>query len=796
MMAVSWISSLVMLLGLGGALPWGMPPAPENPALAAVAPEQCLVYGTWAGTDKPSSASSNQTEQLLAEPEVQKAAAQLEQAITRGLRQAAAQAPPEVAPALNDLAQWWPKLLSHPGAFFVSDLELRAGAPDVRAALVIHLGEDAEAFAKVLVRHQERLLPNGVEKIARDGKTGYRIQLGPQAPPIFWGVHEGYLGIAIGEGVLEDLHARLKGEPPAWLTQAREQVPMPRRATFVYYNVAALKPILLAAVHEPKVPQVLEALGLDNVTALIATSGLDEQGFVSKCLVALDGEPQGIVGLLPAKPLTAGDLSPLPRDALVAAAARVDAAQVWDTVSEIVEKLDPRAFERFQREVQQSERVTGVELRAGLLEPLGDVWRIYLSPSQNGFLPTGVALVADVDDAPRLRESLQKLREVFLRASDSRNGPKIGRLEFAGQAIEYLQVSRPGFPLTPAWCVTDKQLVVGLFPQTIKNYLSAPEGGETLAAVPEVAVLVQKNGEVEKFLYVDTRTLFDFVYPLVPIYAQLAAGPLHAQGIELDVSAIPSAAAIRKHLFPTVLAVGRTPAGIAFTSRQPLPGSSVGAAAPIGVALALPAVQAARSAARRAQSMNNLKQIVLALHNYHDVYQHFPPQYSTDAEGKPLLSWRVHILPFLEQQALYRQFKLDEPWDSPNNKRLAETVLAVYTSPGSHAAPGRTNYLGVSGPQGVFNGEKPTVIMDITDGTSNTIAVVEASDTLAVPWSKPDDFVPDAVDPAAGLGGLWPGGFLAAMCDGSVRMFNMTVDKNTLKALFTKNGGEVFDFPE
>ncbi|MBM4090163.1 MAG: DUF1559 domain-containing protein, partial [Planctomycetes bacterium] len=99
------------------------------------------------------------------------------------------------------------------------------------------------------------------------------------------------------------------------------------------------------------------------------------------------------------------------------------------------------------------------------------------------------------------------------------------------------------------------------------------------------------------------------------------------------------------------------------------------------VALLLPAVQSAREAARRTSSSNNLKQIALAMHNYHDVYKKFPPRASLDANGKPLLSWRVHILPFVEEVALYEQFKLDEPWDSPHNSQLIDKMPRVYQNP-------------------------------------------------------------------------------------------------------------------
>src|SRR4051794_3818491 len=96
------------------------------------------------------------------------------------------------------------------------------------------------------------------------------------------------------------------------------------------------------------------------------------------------------------------------------------------------------------------------------------------------------------------------------------------------------------------------------------------------------------------------------------------------------------------------------------------------------IALLVPAVQAAREAARRSQCVNNLKQIGLAMHNYNSAYDVFPPAVITDPDGKPLLSWRVLLLPFLDEQALYEQFKLDEPWDSPNNKPLLSRMPKVF----------------------------------------------------------------------------------------------------------------------
>ncbi len=201
------------------------------------------------------------------------------------------------------------------------------------------------------------------------------------------------------------------------------------------------------------------------------------------------------------------------------------------------------------------------------------------------------------------------------------------------------------------------------------------------------------------------------------------------------------------------------------------------------------------------QSTNNLKQIALAMHNFHDVYKGFPAAYNVDKNGKPLLSWRVHILPFIEESALYESFHFDEPWDSPHNRTLIARMPAVYRSPNSAADPGKTVYLGIAGKQAVFvapagdQKDKPhptgTGMQHIRDGTSNTIMTVEAADPAAVIWTKPDDFDSDQENPLRSLVGMRPGGIIVGFCDGSVRFISATIDANTLKALFTKNGGEV-----
>jgi len=213
------------------------------------------------------------------------------------------------------------------------------------------------------------------------------------------------------------------------------------------------------------------------------------------------------------------------------------------------------------------------------------------------------------------------------------------------------------------------------------------------------------------------------------------------------------------------------------------------------VALLLPAVQAAREAARRAQSTNNLKQIGLAMHMYHDANGRFPARANFDESGKPLLGWRVHILPYIEQQALYKQFHLDEPWDSEHNKKLIPLMPSVYRNPSSKAEPNKATYLVPVGEGTIFGAQGGSALKNITDGSASTIMALEVNDEAAVIWTKPEDWQYDPDRPLAGLGKAHPGGFLALFADGSVRFLAGSIDLDVLRKLLTMADGKPVVIP-
>jgi type II secretory pathway pseudopilin PulG len=213
------------------------------------------------------------------------------------------------------------------------------------------------------------------------------------------------------------------------------------------------------------------------------------------------------------------------------------------------------------------------------------------------------------------------------------------------------------------------------------------------------------------------------------------------------------------------------------------------------VALLLPAVQAAREAARRTQSMNNLRMIGLALYEYEDRHRAYPPAVVTDANGKPLYSGRILLLPYLEQQALFDLFDKTQPWDSPANLAISQTALKVFVDPSCpNSQPGKNNYEFITGAGAMFEQGRRITPAHISDGTSNTIAMIEARSTGGS-WAAPSGV--DIGQLSAGPPqGSHPGGNIVLMADGRATFLSQTDAQQTLSALATRNGGETVTLPQ
>lgn len=205
-------------------------------------------------------------------------------------------------------------------------------------------------------------------------------------------------------------------------------------------------------------------------------------------------------------------------------------------------------------------------------------------------------------------------------------------------------------------------------------------------------------------------------------------------------------------------------------------------------------VRQSREAARRTQCINNLKQIGLALHSYHDKHGSFPPAYTVDAQGNRLHSWRTLILPFMDEQKLYESIDLTKPWDHPANAIARQTALPshVRKCPSARNVNARcTTYLAVSAPNGIFYGSTPRRMGDVRDGSSNTLLIVEVIGEDAVEWMEPKDLAESAFRKQ-----FWcrqsnhTGAIHVLLVDGTVHSLSLDMSSDKIVGLLSIADGE------
>lgn len=845
MVGIAFTEILLVAALLGSSplsLPLSLPPLPEDPVLSQIAPEECLWYLSWNGVAKADPKSPNHTEQLIAEEEVQRFLGEIEARLRDALRKGAPQNP-QGAELANQASKLIAAFVKRPMAVYIESVTITPQGPGVRGGLVLSGGDQADEIRAAIEQIESTLLTGrggavptggGTPGKANDpqaaGKSKWRkLPTPPGAPEVEYGWQEKYLIVGFGAGSADEIAARFTGATPNWLANIKKQLKVERPAMLHFLNLQQIRVMAQSALAVQGI-NVFGPLGLNNVMHYASVSGLEGEGSISRTQIATKSKPSGILALMGDKPLQASDLARIPKDATIAAAARIDADRVFNEIQSTVAKIDRRAGEEMRRELAEMEKHLGLSISGDILKSLGDVWTLSSAPSEGGILITGLTLTVSVKDRAKLVAVHDKL-VASARSADAaarqglppgarRRGVEIADFDFHGQKIFFANFIGEEVPFAPAWCITDSELIVAPFPQMIKARLSRGSASGSLADVPDVAKALRSSTPPTGIVYQDTATIFRTVYPFVHMLASFACGELQREGIDIDVSLLPSAAAIEKHLRVGVTMIHSANDGVYLTSTDSLPIATAALPMALGPAMfftmarsrvvhvKMEEARAIRDVARatehvaavvnpaaaaRQQSVNNLRMIGLALHNFHETHKRLPRADGFNANGRAGLSWRVQILPFLEEDTLFREFRQDEPWDSEHNKKLIEKMPAVFKVPGSKKqADFKTNYVTVRGKDTMFPAGGSTRIRDVKDGLSKTAMVVEADDDHAVIWTKPDDFEPNDEDPIAGLVGLRDASVLACFGDGSTHVLPKTLPKETIRALFTRNGGETF----
>ncbi|MFQ5730642.1 MAG: DUF1559 domain-containing protein [Planctomycetaceae bacterium] len=715
-----------------------------------------------------------------------------------------------------------------------------AGPPKPWVILVLHEGADLEAGLGGIVRKfsKERLVWE-TRTVSGRMVTRANIPVPPGAPfkpEVGWWKEGGHLVIAGGVDAVDSAIAVATGRDanittnPLWKKYRGGKTDF-AVSTVAWIDTGSLRtmfgrmPVPSPGREKPStVNDFLKAAGLANLNAIVSRSGYRGKATWSETRVEAPGPRTGLLSLLANKPMTVHELPPLPAHASNFYAASVDFSKSYTAILDVVRKIaklgPPGAGDQVEGALDQLPAIIGFDPKTDLLDAFGNVMCVYDDAAQGPF-GFGSGLLVQVKDAKKLRKMLNRGLEV---AADKVPGGqfKVLRTKKHGRELVTAEIAGGVFHL--CYVVTDDWFCLAAYPQTVESFLlrldkKLPVWKPSLAHREGLKQLPEKFTAIS---ITDPKRLYRLVVGLAPVIYSFAKIGLKQAGVGLDdfpvaLSDLPPAEMVTHPLFPNISVTTVDREGVRCLSRSSLPGifgADTVTVSAVAVALLLPAVQQAREAARRSASKNNLKQIALALHNYHDTYGQFP--YGTSQKNKKLkpnerLSWQATILPFIEQNPLYRKLDFKKGWEEEPNEDLMKPI-PTYENPGVVSRKtdfGATHYVGMAGlgknsltttkidkKVGIFGYNRRTRIRDITDGTSNTIMTAEASKNYGA-WGAGGSATVRAwtkkpyINGPDGIGGPWSGGFHVGLADGSVRFISNKIDPSILEKLATMAGGEV-----
>ncbi len=784
--------------------------AQENRSIVQYVPETCIAFTSWDYSHQPSADSSNHTERLLAEPDVKEFGSYLKSGIEKLIMRGIEEMPPGKARLARQIApQILESITSNRGMAFVQEFQPPGPqGPGVFEGAIILQTKDPASSSSMAATIAKLIAAEGAEvKPITDGSTHadlYEFQIPGPEVAITIGSLEDKVFVGTNKAIKAVLNRINQGTKPKWYTDlsSHQQLNVVQSRSWV--DLASLRAKLVES--EPRAAEFLDAFGFNNLQSLESCVGLDNDGTSNRILLNFDGQPTGLFALFGDQGISESEVSHLPSDSWFAVALSVDPIKVLHFVEETMERFDPHEAERMDEGFREFGRAAGIDFRRDLIESIGSTWTLH-NGSADGFL-TGMTLTASVRDRDRLQKGIEGVIDLFHRETGrDHRAPKIARHRFGNFNGWSIRFQGAPVPVEPSWCVTDDKLIVTLYPSNLST-LARPLSFEPLIDSAKFNSFQQPvSGGTDSTLiglgHNDTRRQFEMLYPWLQIgltAAQSSANKMPREVGELVEQffsgfKLPPSRAIAAHLQPTTVLLRKTSASLEMETRQTIPMIDATALTPIAVAMLLPAVEQVRQAAKRTNSSNNLRQMALAAHNHEATFGRLPAGWTTSKDGKktPLLSWRVQLLPFLEENVLYDQFRHDEPWDSEHNIKLLEQMPEIFKSPTSNTEPGFTVYRNVGGTRGIIraltdegNASRPASLGEVIDGTSCTIMILEAGDHHAVPWTKPDPGIDPDVEDLLNLFGGKPGGNFA-MGDGSVHFRPEHVDKEIIWRLMIMN---------
>ena len=785
----------------GQYLAW--PPGDRDQGVFNCAPEKCVVYVSWESTGEYD-LSANPTEAYIGQPEIQASLEKLKSAIIKAIKKEEDDSPIAQAILKNK-----PDLfLKQPAALFVSwaDVENKKFA----AGAVMKLGateDSAGAVIDALINSESDIeyVPfevEGAQCYSFDDGWGYIIQ---------FGIVNNYLLVAAGEMKIADLVKNMQTPPPAWLKEIDQRIGIERPSFTSHVDISQWVKIFLQFMEEDnaaseedseKVRDVFELLRVSEFETLQYQSGMNSDGFNQVAHLNHASPNEGLMSAFSTETFKEADVAAIPEETSLTFAMKIAPEKILSMTKQIIKKTAPGGLGDYDQAVLDAKERFGFDLEEDLIKSLDGTAFLYTDRSLTS--PKVVAAVR-VKDPAKFTKFYDSLN-IQLEKKLVQSGMDFQKVEKKDQT--FFEVKLPN-RMQVCYGLVDDTLYLCNSVRGISSHLRKKDrdSGKLIQTPRFLKHFEQGRSDGFKgivgFSEYDLRQVLEMGLPMAKLMFQ---NQMDRDVFDFTLDDLPGVEVLVNGLRPSTSLIYRTDTGLAMKGVNDLPLGFDLPTTGIMIGMLLPAVQQTRAAARRVTSLNNLRQLALALLNYESAHGHFPPAYSVDDDGNPLLSWRVAILPFMEQNNLYEQFHLDEPWDSPHNLTLADQMPEVFKHPGLKLKKNQTAYVAPVGKDSILSAGPINETGDgngfdaITDGTSNTLLLVAVDEENAVDWTSPNDLPYDTMDDDQLADALT--GFLdmmeTAVGDGATFIFEgdevEAAGKNKLRGNFNKSDEIHFDF--
>ena len=516
----------------------------------------------------------------------------------------------------------------------------------------------------------------------------------------------------------------------------------------------------------------------DSLGGMFMVSGLDDQGMLTRGKIDVDFDKEGIEDLIQIEPLDDKYFTRLPERPTLSASVRV-------SIEEVIQQLAKQGDKLGDGPIEQADQMVRDELGVGLKEELLDVLDGYVgfhyTLDIDQLFTQGVMTIGIAEEMAF--SALHGTVLESIRKWDRKGESKLQVVEHGVHEIYSFPIARNFWgPRTLVWANVKEELIFGQDVDSVKLQIDRISGGRTFADTDSFKGLA-RFGQKNQFgnpVAVSTIDLATIARELIKFMDRFGDDDHKIMG-DLTLGDIPDVEVLTGGVEPNVMGMYRAEGGFQIYTRQTVPGASpIASVAAAGVIRGVTELDRFVFSDTKA-SQNNLRQLALACLNFESAHRILPATGTATEDGKPLLSWRVHVLPFVDQVKLYEQFHLDEPWDSPHNKALIPRMPRLFMRPGLKLESGETVYLGVAGKNGPFgelsDGVGSKRIGAITDGTSNAVMIVECEKQAAEIWTKPADLSTDGEQAVAATKDVQGGATNVVMCDGSVRQLKQLTDR-------------------